>query len=326
MQVTSNSTPTPVDLHPFILSPYEDFSTTFSRFTSPTELALHPRHPSQKQAQNIISSTTQQRQLDKNYQPQPVQGTFLNRDSVMFFRDHPFKMAVFPLITRHSTDLYAVALDVARHAGFRDTYTMFRKYGDALPKFWATEQERNWMADHGILVSANRYREIALVRVTQALESFGTIVIRNGFGLEEANNFAKKGTRLSKDEIARLKGHFNTMILDSGNTDSGDDINSSQDDKENIQKDNIILKNDKNSIQSTNHSMEISKNADAILSTDPYIIESFIIYNQSVHEMRSSLVSCIPRSFPLNSKIKGSILYGNHFPIALMNGQYQTFL
>ena len=349
--------------------PYKDFTCDFSISNIKLTLhSLHPYHPHaihKKQqkgsmqksiafhnhhgadASSLVASSMQGVQASMSTlsmaaqssssafysgQPQPLQGTFFNLDSRRFFQNHPFRMAVFPLVTRHPTDLYAIGLDVARHIGYRDTYTMFRRYGEVMPKFWASEHERSWMAEHGILTPVNKYREIALVRVTQALDVFGVTLLQPECSLPKAIEFTKQGIALSHKELTRLENVYdhNLSHLESIPSElNSSQSSSSSSDTENEQENKENLPSNHFNINSALDPDTLSKTISIELPDN--IMDSFERYNQQVMEIKSALNSWFSYSkiksidmsisLPKNVSLSGN---PNVFPLSLMKGQYQN--
>ena len=70
-----------------------------------------------------------------------------------------------PSFSDDASEYFVIALDLARHVGFRDSYTFFKKCGHDFEKVWTSELERCWLADIGALNPTLRLRPLALINM-----------------------------------------------------------------------------------------------------------------------------------------------------------------
>jgi hypothetical protein len=335
---TDSSGVTRVPISKFFLHPYHPCLTRTSK--SPTHLPKPPTFFVQKEPtspkQVVSSSSTpipgsptsnsssgnmknqpNSSSLSSVPRPWPVNGTFFNSDTKRFFQEHPFRMAVFPMVQRHPTELYALALEVARQVGYRDTYTMFRRYGDNVEKYWATEQEKQWMSEHGIITTMNKYREIAIVKISESLDTFGISLVHPESTLAEARELLQDGIKLSKQELERIQSPFEEPGSDimQRETESRKMIDE-EDNKENIE------------LLQSRHVHDQFKALD--MEPGDSVFESFSNYNKQVQQTKSILCdwlsSCDPKMVAsINTNANSyKTLHNTPFPIALMQGQYQS--
>ncbi|KAK9729089.1 hypothetical protein K7432_000531 [Basidiobolus ranarum] len=90
-----------------------------------------------------------------------------------------YKTAVFQLPERHPTCYYMFSMEVAKLLGYRDSHSFFNKNPN-LVRLWATETERHYLVEQGLLASMLKSRPIALLTAHSAFKNFGAKVVKNG--------------------------------------------------------------------------------------------------------------------------------------------------
>ena len=100
-----------------------------------------------------------------------------------------FAIPIFPLPKRHSKKLYAIALDLAKELGMRDSYTLFHRNAETLTKLWASEQEKSWLSSLGLIASNIRHRDISLVDMDQAITKYAVNLAKPGISSSRLEHF-----------------------------------------------------------------------------------------------------------------------------------------
>ncbi|RKP11823.1 chromatin-remodelling complex, RSC SWI/SNF subunit Rsc7/Swp82, partial [Piptocephalis cylindrospora] len=92
-------------------------------------------------------------------------------------RQYTFNVYTFP--ARHPTRLYALAVEAARAAGYRDTQHMSSSH-PYIRRVISTPEERGQLVEAGRLDKRMKHRPVNLVAASSIFRAFGHRVILNG--------------------------------------------------------------------------------------------------------------------------------------------------